>query len=151
MSSAPVFDLDSFLPYRLAVLAERVSQEFATLYRARHGLTRAEWRVLAHLSAAAEPVSVREVFARVEMDKSKVSRAAARLELTGLIEKRADARDRRLVALSLTGKGRAVMAELIPLARGFEAELQRRLGAEAEAFLRGVDRLAEAGNARGAL
>jgi DNA-binding MarR family transcriptional regulator len=125
--STGAFDLDSFLPYRLAVLAQRVSADFARVYGARHDLSIPEWRVIAHLANAEGPVSVREVFARVAMDKSKVSRAAGRLELAGLIEKREDPRDRRLVALSLTGAGRAVMAELAPLARGFEARLLGRL------------------------
>jgi DNA-binding MarR family transcriptional regulator len=114
------FDLDGFLPYRLAVAAQRVSADFRAVYGPRHGLSVAEWRVMAHLSSAG-PVSVREIFERVAMDKPKVSRAASRLELAGLIEKRPDPRDRRLVALSLTERGRAVMADLVPLARAFEA------------------------------
>lgn len=129
------FDLETFLPYRLAVVASRVSAEFAGIYGPRHGLSTAEWRVMAHLANAAGPVSVREVFARVAMDKSKVSRAASRLELAGLIAKAEDARDRRLVALTLTERGRAVMADLVPLARDFEARLMARLAPEDRAAL----------------
>jgi DNA-binding MarR family transcriptional regulator len=129
------FDLETFLPYRLAVVASRVSAEFAAVYGPRHGLSTAEWRVMAHLANAEAPVSVREVFARVAMDKSKVSRAASRLELAGLIGKAEDARDRRLVALSLTERGRAVMADLVPLARDFEAQLLARLAPEDRAAL----------------
>ena len=128
------FALDSFLPYRLAVVAQRVSAEFAGVYGRRFGLSTAEWRVLAHL-ANAGPVSVREIFARVAMDKSKVSRAASRLETAGLIEKAEDPRDRRLVALSLTAAGRAVMAELVPLARDFERRLIARLAPDDRAAL----------------
>jgi DNA-binding MarR family transcriptional regulator len=127
MMSTGDFDLDGFLPYRLAVLSQRVSAEFARVYGARHGISLPEWRVMAHLANAEAPVSVREIFARVAMDKSKVSRAASRLELAGLIEKRADPRDRRLVALSLTAAGRAVMRDLVPLARAYEANLLERL------------------------
>jgi DNA-binding MarR family transcriptional regulator len=136
------FDLDTFLPYRLAVVASRVSAAFAEVYGPRHGLSTAEWRVMAHLANASGPVSVREVFARVAMDKSKVSRAASRLELAGLIAKEEDPRDRRLVALSLTERGRAVMADLVPLARAFEARLLARLGPEEGAALaRALERL----------
>lgn len=137
MSSDGGFDLGAFLPYRLAILAAKVSREFATLYGPRHGLSTAEWRVMAHL-ANAGPVSVREVFARVAMDKPKVSRAASRLELAGLIEKREDTRDRRLVALTLTGAGRAVMADLVPLARDFEAALLARLDPEERVALASI-------------
>jgi DNA-binding MarR family transcriptional regulator len=141
MTSTGGFDLDGFLPYRLAVAAQRVSADFRAVYGPRHGLSVAEWRVMAHLSSAG-PVSVREVFERVAMDKPKVSRAASRLELAGLIEKRPDPRDRRLVALSLTERGRAVMADLVPLARAFEARLLDRLPQEDRASLcRILDRL----------
>jgi DNA-binding MarR family transcriptional regulator len=145
MSSDARFDLDGFLPYRLTVLAERIGAEFATVYGKRHGLSRAEWRVMAHLGNAG-PVSVREIHARVAMDKSKVSRAASRLQLVGLVEKREDPVDRRLVALSLTEKGKEVMADLIPLARAFERELLARLPEDERAtFLRGIDRLSGEG------
>jgi maleylacetoacetate isomerase len=99
------FDLSAFLPYQLAVAAARVSKGFADRYRAEFGLSIPEWRVLAHL-AGDDAVSVREIHARVDMDKSKVSRAAARLEEAGLIEKRENAADRRLLDMRLTDKGR---------------------------------------------
>ena len=73
------FILDDFLPYQLAVLANRISDAFSERYRSKFGITVAEWRVVAHLSQA-EKVSIREVYRQVEMDKSKASRAAARLE-----------------------------------------------------------------------
>ncbi len=149
MTSTAGFDLDEFLPYRLAVAAQRVSAAFRAVYGPRHGLSVAEWRVMAHL-ANAGPVSVREVFARVAMDKPKVSRAASRLELAGLIEKRADPGDRRLVALSLTERGRAVMTDLVPLARAFEAGLLARLTPEERAALDAVlTKLVEAGEETG--
>ena len=71
------FELTDFLPYQLAVAAGRVSRAFSDRYRAEFGLSIPEWRVLAHLSTA-DAVSIREIHARVDMDKSKVSRAAAR-------------------------------------------------------------------------
>ena len=55
-------------------------------------------------------ISVREVHARVDMDKSKVTRAAERLEAAGLIEKTGNPADRRLVTLALSARGRAMMA-----------------------------------------
>ena len=80
------FVLDDFLPYRLSVAASRVSRRFARRYGAESGISIPEWRVLAHL-AEGGPVSVRDIHARVDMDKSKVSRAAARLEEAGLVRK----------------------------------------------------------------
>lgn len=129
MSQTPEFELDSFLPYQLAVLASRISAEFAEIYGKRFGLSLAEWRMLAHL-ATAEKVSTREVYARVDLDKAKISRAAQRLEMAGLIEKVQSSTDRRLVEMSLTGKGRELIREITPIARRFEADFVARFAGD---------------------
>ncbi|SNT21819.1 MarR family winged helix-turn-helix transcriptional regulator [Tropicimonas sediminicola] len=125
------FDLDSFLPYRLAVLAGQVSREFSRRYNERFGISRPEWRVVAHL-AQSGPASVGEIHQRVDMDKSRVSRAATRLEQAGYIRKDAHPTDGRLVTLRLTQAGRAMMQELSEMARAYQAELTERLGPQAE-------------------
>ena len=105
------FDLDGFLPYRLSVAASRISRRFAALYGAEAGLSIPEWRVLAHLDRSGA-VSVRDINARVHLDKSIVSRAASRLEEAGLLRKSGHDTDRRLVTLELTAEGQAVRKEL---------------------------------------
>jgi len=131
------FKLDAFLPYRVAVLAGRLSREFSKFYQDRFGLSRAEWRVMAHLSQETS-VSVREIHMRVDMDKSKVSRAATRLEEAGVITKQTSGTDRRLVELALTEKGEAMMAELAEAAQQYHAELLLRLGPDGSGFLDGL-------------
>jgi len=113
------FVLEEFLPYQLAILSSRVSDGFSKRYRIKFGISVPEWRVVAHLMQA-EKVSIREIYARVEMDKSKVSRAAARLEKAGYLLKKTNAADRRLVELSLTPKGRAMADEIGPMGLNFE-------------------------------
>ena len=113
------FDLTEFLPYQLAAAAERVSRDFADLYRREFGISIPEWRVLAHLNQSGE-VSVRDIEARVGMEKSKVSRAASRLETAGYIEKRINDGDRRLLSLSLTAQGRALVGRIIPIALAYQ-------------------------------
>ncbi len=137
------FDLSAFLPYQLAVVSARVSKGFAEMYRAEFGLTIPEWRVLAHL-AQSEQISVREIQARVDMDKSKVSRAAARLEAAGLIEKRENLVDRRLLDMRLTEKGRELFARIVPIAEAYQAQLLARIGAEGPVFRAALLRLLEA-------
>ncbi|MGB8622844.1 MAG: MarR family transcriptional regulator [Paracoccaceae bacterium] len=137
------FDLDAFLPYQLAVAAARVSRGFAERYRAEFGLSIPEWRVLAHLSQSGA-VSVREIHARVDMDKSKVSRAAARLEADGYVLKLPDAADRRLVRLSLTEAGRALVARILPVAMQYQDELLESLGPAAADFRAALQRLMKA-------
>jgi DNA-binding MarR family transcriptional regulator len=136
----PEFILADFLPYRLAVAAGRVSRAFARRYGEEFGLSVPEWRVLAHL-ARGEALSVRDIFARVDMDKSKVSRAATRLEEMGLVEKVAHPGDGRLVSLSLSPEGRRVMGRLIPMALDYQKELMDALGGDAPSLQAGLDRL----------
>lgn len=136
------FVLDEFLPYQLAVAASRVSRAYARLYQQKFGISIPEWRVVAHLSQAGA-VSVREIHERVDMDKSKVSRAASRLEAAGYVTKRVNKADRRLVELALTARGSDMIEELAPIARRFEAEVLAQLGDGAKVFQTELARLIE--------
>jgi DNA-binding MarR family transcriptional regulator len=68
------------------------------------------------------------------MDKSKVSRAAARLETAGLIEKRENPDDRRLLDMRLTAAGRDLIARIVPIADAFQAEVLAKMAEDAPAF-----------------
>ncbi|MDQ0315957.1 MarR family winged helix-turn-helix transcriptional regulator [Amorphus orientalis] len=130
------FKLDEFVPYLVNVLGSRLSNELGAEYGERFGISISEWRVMAHLSQH-ERVSVREIYRRVEMDKVKVSRAAARLEASGLITKEPSEDDRRLVCLSLTPKGHKVFSEVAELALSFEQRYLDKLSPdEAREFRR---------------
>lgn len=142
MTDLPDFDLSGFTAYRLAVAAQKLSDELAKLYRAQFGLTVPEWRILAHLTQD-DGASVRDIEAKVVMEKSKVSRAASRLEDSGYIEKLVNEDDRRLVRLKLTAKGLAMLADLLPQARAFQAEVEATIGADLPAFEQAIDRLLE--------
>lgn len=136
------FNLQEFLPYQLNELSRAVSGGFSRHYKARYGITVAEWRVVAHLSQQ-EAVSVGEISQRVGMDKPKVSRAASRLEAAGFVTKLVNEADRRLVELSLTDKGREMIATLAPIAEEYDEWLRKLLGAEAHDFELAARRLIE--------
>ncbi|WP_407492812.1 MarR family winged helix-turn-helix transcriptional regulator [Pseudooceanicola sp. MF1-13] len=123
----PAFDLFGFTPYRLAVAAKHTSEQLARQYRDRFGISIPEWRVLVHLAHSGK-VSVRDIEARVAMEKYEVSRAAKRLREAGLIERKENPDDRRLIILSLTPAGRDMMAELLPMAQAHQEALEKRLG-----------------------
>ena len=75
-------ELERFLPYRLSILSNRVSQAIAREYTERFNLSMTEWRVMAVLARFnGEGMSAREVAERTAMDKVAVSRALARLAL----------------------------------------------------------------------
>jgi DNA-binding MarR family transcriptional regulator len=126
--SADSFDLNEFLPYRLSVLANRISRAFAGLYSERFDLTVPEWRVMAVLGQEAD-LSAEQVCARTGMDKVTVSRAVARLLERGHVARAFARADRRRSELRLTARGRAVHRQIIPLARDYEARLAGALSA----------------------
>ena len=120
------FDLDGFLPYRLNQAAEAVSLTFARVYRERHGMTRTEWRVLAHLGQHGT-MSARQVCDRSGLHKTKVSRAVHGLERRGWLHRRSDLDDRRVEHLTLSAAGGRVYAELGALALAHNQHLQTHL------------------------
>lgn len=131
MNDTTRFNLNTFLPYRLNAASARISRTFADRYRDEFGISIPEWRVLAHLHQAGD-VSVRDIEARAEMEKSKVSRAASRLEASGYITKSVNTSDRRLLSLQLTDSGRELMSRLLPVAMQFQAEIVSQLGGSVE-------------------
>jgi DNA-binding MarR family transcriptional regulator len=126
--------LERFLPYRLSVLTNRISGQIARLYARRFGLTIPEWRVMAVLGRFG-PMSANEVAERTAMDKVRVSRAVAQLARDGRLARRTDRADRRRAVLDLSPKGRAVFAEIVPLALGVEARLLAPLSAAERALV----------------
>jgi len=112
-------DLDRFVPYRLSVLTNRVSNAIARTYSERFGLSVAEWRVMAVLGQASG-LSAGEVARRTEMDKVQVSRAVARLVRRRRVQKQADSSDGRITRLALTLRGRAIYDEIVPHALALE-------------------------------
>lgn len=140
MSDADSFDLNRFLPYRMNAAASRISRDFADLYREQFGISIPEWRVLAHLHHAGD-VSVRDIEARVDMEKSKVSRAASRLEASGYITKAVNDTDRRLLALRLTPEGKELVSRVLPMAMAYQETMLAKLGPLAAQLEEALDAL----------
>ena len=123
----PDFDLETYLPYQMTVLAARLSAGLSQRYKSKFGISIAEWRVLVNVGYT-DSLSVRDIEKRVSLEKSKVSRAASKLEAKGYLIKTVDDKDRRLLRLTLTPKGVALLQKLIPLAEEFQNELRTQLG-----------------------
>ena len=134
-------ELEKFLPYRLSVLAQLVSESLHDLYAGPFDLSVTQWRVMAALGRFA-PLTASDVGQRIVMDKVAVSRAVASLMKRGLVERATDQDDRRRASLLLTPEGRAVHGQIVPLALKYEAELYEALSAEERETLNGLcDRL----------
>ncbi len=120
------FDLNDFLPYKLAVAASSVSRLMGRRFAEAHGLAISEWRVLAVVGRIGT-LSPSAVGSMAAMDKVKVSRAAASLVARGLIKQTQDPEDGRGRLLRLTRKGASVHRGLTQLARELESELAQGL------------------------
>ncbi|MBP6596111.1 MAG: MarR family transcriptional regulator [Arenimonas sp.] len=134
MPQRDILDLENFLPYRLSVLSNRISQDIARLYAARFELGITEWRVLAVLGRY-PGLSASQVAERTAMDKVAVSRAVASLLAAGRLSRDTHGDDRRRSVLELSAEGKRVYSEVAPAAIAYERRLLAALSAEDQASL----------------
>jgi DNA-binding MarR family transcriptional regulator len=85
--------------------ADLVGQMDTTL-RAQTGIPLQWYDVLAHVSSAGGPTTMRQLEQRVLLSQSALSRLVARLVDAGLVSRAASDRDKRTVDLTLTQLGR---------------------------------------------
>ncbi len=122
-------ELEKFLPYRLSVLAQVVSESLHDLYAVPFDLTVTQWRVMAALGRFA-PLTASDVGQRIVMDKVAVSRAVSGLMKRGLVERATDQDDRRRASLRLSAKGRKTHAQIVPIVLEYEQRLYEAFSVE---------------------
>jgi len=114
--------LEEFLPYRLNVVANLVSQALSRVYAKRYGIGVPEWRVLVTLGQYGV-MTGKQIGTHSHMHKTKVSRAVALLERRKLVSRRANRADLREAFLALTPAGRDIYEDLAPVALKFAEQL----------------------------
>lgn len=114
LDASGFLNLSNYLPYHFSVAAERMSVQSAQLIESQTGLTMIEWRVLAVINSF-KPLSVRNVASFTSMNKVAVSRAVSNLCSLALVVKEVDETDNRLVSLTLTEQGEAVLKTISKL------------------------------------
>ncbi len=114
--------LAEFMPYRISITSNAISDLIAREYRSRFGLKIAEWRVMAVLGDVGEATQ-RELVAATRMDKVAVNRATKALGERALIQRAPNMSDGRSHHLALTDTGRALYAEIMPLALQMETQV----------------------------
>ncbi|MFV0410025.1 MAG: MarR family winged helix-turn-helix transcriptional regulator [Paracoccus sp. (in: a-proteobacteria)] len=133
--------IETFFPYRLAVVAERFSRQLVAVYGREHGFSREEWRLLFLLEDAGALDSL-QLSQRTSLDKVQVSRAASRLEEKGLITREVLGSDRRLRNYAITDQGRDLFRQAFG---GVEAQASAILaampGRDRAALERGIEAL----------
>jgi MarR family transcriptional regulator for hemolysin len=96
-----------FLLYDVARLMRTRADQRAR----RRGMTRAQWVILSWLERQSG-ISQSDLAGLVEVEPITVCRLIDRLEARGLVERRADPKDRRVRRLHLTAKAKPILDEI---------------------------------------
>jgi len=115
--------------FRLTLVAKLINRLTAQHLAQASELSFAEWRVLCRL-AMADGTTVRDIAEKAWVDRAEVSRAAARLEQSGLAARRSNAADERMPILFATKAGKALYKTLIAARSHFHSVIVADLGEE---------------------
>jgi DNA-binding MarR family transcriptional regulator len=136
--------LNGFVPYRLSIASNTVSDTIAGAYRSLFGLTIPEWRLVTVL-AEHEGITQLDLGEATRMDKVTVSRAAVGLADRGLVKRTPNPNDKRSHLLSLTKDGWSLYGQVAPKALALEdAVLAGFDKAEVAQLMSMLERLEEA-------
>jgi DNA-binding MarR family transcriptional regulator len=138
---AQPFKLEAFLPFRLNLLAQEISQSLSEIYAARFNLDIPQWRILANLASRGE-MTAQEIAFITFSHKSTISRAVAELEARNLIERTTSTKDKRAFAMRVTTHGEKLFEQLLPLVLAFEKDVLKKLkSSEQKMLLEGITAL----------
>ncbi len=113
--------VDDYLLYLLARASAAASADFHAELAAK-GVAVPDWRIMAVLHGT-DGATVGELAGRCPVKQPTLTRAVERLEKKQLVERIAGEDDRRLVRVTLTGKGASLVVGLIEMARQHETRL----------------------------
>ena len=114
--------LERYLPYRLSILSNKVSGIIAAAYKDKFALSVSEWRIMAVLGEY-PGASADEVSAKIQIEKSIVSRALQKLLKRHLVVREVDLNDRRRQNLSLSKTGSEIYQQIVPVSYAYEDRL----------------------------
>ena len=126
--------VEGFLTYRLHALHTALNRQAIEILGRVSGLGLPEWRVIALLGTGAT-LTARRIGQISVIDKGLLSRTLTALEQRGLVAASRDARDRRLVKVTLTAKGQAVYDRTIPQMQERHRALMKALNKSEQAAL----------------
>ncbi|MBL4721556.1 MAG: MarR family transcriptional regulator [Alphaproteobacteria bacterium] len=95
----------------------------------RYGLTRSQWRVLVHL-VRAEGIIQSGLAEILEIERMTLGRLIDRLESAGWVERRSDAKDRRVRRLFLTAAARPTLDDMMQIVTDMHDEALSGLSSE---------------------
>jgi DNA-binding MarR family transcriptional regulator len=101
------------LSYRVNVVANLLSRSAELRYRREFGVSLWEWRTVALLGAATEPLSLNELARAAGIDKGQMSRVVSGLTRRRVVLRAPDASDARGIRLALSKAGQKLYRGLI--------------------------------------
>ncbi|SFC00111.1 MarR family winged helix-turn-helix transcriptional regulator [Pseudoalteromonas denitrificans] len=122
MTTKKTINLSDFLPYRLANLANNVSEAFSEVYCDEFDLSIPQWRILVNLFEHGL-VTAKDLGDLAAMDKSTVSRAVKIMLVRGDLIKIVNEKDKRAYYLQLTEQGKDLYYAIAPKALDWESDL----------------------------
>ncbi len=132
--------LDAYLPYLLNRAGARIAAAFGEEVRPL-GATLQMWRVLAALGER-DGQRMGDLSETTSIEVSTLTRLVDSMERKGLVARRRDEGDARVVALRVTAAGRRLTRRILPIAARYEAvALKGFTAAEAEALKAALRRL----------
>lgn len=119
--------IDDMLLYLFWTIQTNAGRVLVQLCETEFGISRREWRVLAHL-ASREGLQPSELALRTGLDRARTSRALTALVHKRLVQRIPRPGNRREVMLQLTDDGRALYARLLPRVADVQSQLLSVLG-----------------------
>jgi DNA-binding MarR family transcriptional regulator len=110
--------LDDYLPYLLNRAGSRIATSFGDEVRPL-GATLQMWRVLAALRAK-DGRRMSDLADTTSIEVSTLTRLVDGMERKGLVIRRRDGRDARVVTLDVTPAGRGLTRKILPIAERYE-------------------------------
>jgi DNA-binding MarR family transcriptional regulator len=136
--------IKELLSYRLHRVANLLSRGAEMRYRREFGVSLWEWRTIALLGGADQPLSLNDLARAAGVDKSQMSRVVSGLSERRLVLRADDKADGRGVKLRLSSAGRKVYDGLIVAAAERNDAFLGCLSAKEQACLeRALEKLAE--------
>jgi DNA-binding MarR family transcriptional regulator len=129
--------IDVAVPYALHRLALAIGRAKDAAFERDLGLSSAEWRILTTIAALA-PLSTKALSDQSQLDKSTVSRTTTTLVHRGLIARKVDEEDQRLIVLTMTAAGRTACQAIVRSLHRWDGDLLEVLSARQLAALREV-------------
>jgi DNA-binding MarR family transcriptional regulator len=136
-------EIRDLLSYRVHMVANLLSRGAELRYRREFGVSLWEWRTIALLGAADEPLSLGDLARAAGIDKSQMSRVVAGLTKRRLVLRAAHPGDGRGVRLTLSTPGTRVYQGLMQAAGERDAAFRNCLSVkEKDVFERVLTKLA---------